>query len=166
VSQPILMITALTGAEDCAAAMKRQLQTTVEIAANRKAALVALRRCEYSVVVVDDSLAEADPAGTDLIWKNAALAVPLQINFAISGTPRVIREVRAALYRREQEQALAMRVAASTIENELKSTVTGLLLQSQLALAEPSVSPVIAQKLKLVVELAGNLRAQLARPQA
>ena len=59
-----------------------------------------------------------------------------------------------------------MRAAASTIENELKSTVTGLLLQSQLALAEPSASPSLQQKLKLMVELAGTLRTQLARTQA
>ncbi len=165
-SQPILMITALAGAENCATAMSRQLGSAVELVASRKAALAALRRTQYAVVVVDDSLAEADPEGTELIWKHAELAVPLQVNFAISGTPRVVREVRSALVRREQEQSLAMRAAATTIENELKSTVTGLLLQSQLALAEPSVSPTLQEKLKLMVELAGNLRNQLARPQA
>lgn len=165
-SQPVLMITALAGAENCATAMARQLSRPVEIAATRKAALAALRRKEYSVVVVDDSLAESDPAGTELIWKHAGLAVPLQVNFAISGTSRVAREVRSALARRDREQSLAMRAAASTIENELKSTVTGLLLQSQLALADPSSSPNLTEKLKLMVELAGNLRQQLARPQA
>ncbi|HVJ06898.1 MAG TPA: hypothetical protein VM554_00795 [Acidisarcina sp.] len=163
---PILMITALAGSENCAMAMGRQLGLSVEVADTRKAALTALRRREYSVVVVDDSLAESDPAGMELIWKHAALAVPLQVNFAISGASRLAREVRLALSRREQEQSLAMRAAASTIENELKSTVTGLLLQSQLALAEPSASPVLTEKLKLMVELAGNLRQQLARPQA
>ena len=165
-SQPILMITGLAGAENCASAMSRQLGSAVELVASRKAALAALRRTQYAVVVVDESLAEADPEGTELIWKHAELAVSLQVNFAISGTPRVVREVRSALVRREQEQSLAMRAAATTIENELKSTVTGLLLQSQLALAEPSVSPTLQEKLKLMVELAGNLRNQLARPQA
>lgn len=164
-NQPILMITSLAGAENCASAMAHQLGFTVEIAATRKAALIALRRSEYSVVVVDEALAESDPAGTELIWKHAALAVPLQVNFAISGASRVAREVRSALNRREQDQSLAMRAAASTIENELKSTVTGLLLQSQLALAEPCASPMLTAKLKLMVELAGSLRQQLARPQ-
>ena len=165
-NQSILMITSISGAENCASAMARQIGSVVEIADTRKAALSALRRCEYSVVVVDDALAESDPAGTELIWKHAGLAVPLQVNFAISGASRVVREVRSALNRRGQEQSLAMRAAASTLENELKSTVTGLLLQSQLALAEPSASPILMEKLKLMVELAGNLRQQLARPQA
>ena len=101
-SQPILMITALAGAENCATVMSRQLGSAVELVASRKAALAALRRTQYAVVVVDDSLAEADPEGTELIWKHAELAVPLQVNFAISGTPRIVREVRSALVRREQ----------------------------------------------------------------
>jgi hypothetical protein len=98
-----------------------------------------------------------------LLWKNAGLAIPLQINFAISGTNRLIREVRAALQRREHEQALAMRAATSAIENELRDTVTGLLLHSQLALAEPILSAPLTAKLQIVAELAANLRTRLER---
>jgi hypothetical protein len=166
VSQPILMITAISGADNCAANLARQFGTTVEIAGTRKAGLSLLRRNEYSIVVVDDSMAESDPAGAELLWKHAGLAVPLQINFAISGPARVVREVRAALHRREQEQGLAMRAAANSIECELKSTVTGLLLQSQLALAEPAIAAPLAAKLRLMVELAGSLRGQLDRARA
>jgi hypothetical protein len=100
----------------------------------------------------------------ELLWKHSGLAVPLQINFALLGCARLGREVKAALARREQEQSLAMRAATSIIENELKSTVTGLLLQSELALAEPAVPPHLATKLKMMVELAGTLRRQLERP--
>jgi hypothetical protein len=162
-SQTVLMITSIAGAENCAASLARQLGFTVEIASTRKAGLAALRHREYSCVIVDDTIAEADPDGAELLWKHAGLAVPLQINFAISGSARLAREVRAALARREQEQSLAMRAAASTIESELKSTVTGLLLQSQLALADPQVSPQLTVKLKMMVELAGTLRQRLER---
>jgi hypothetical protein len=48
----------------------------------------------------------------------------------------------------------------------LKSTVTGLLLQSQLALAEPEVPPKLAGKLELVAELASSLRRTLEHAQA
>jgi hypothetical protein len=44
--------------------------------------------------------------------------------------------------------------------------MTGLLLQSELALAEPAISGSVATKLKLVIELAGSLRHQLERAQA
>jgi len=164
VPESVLMITAIAGAENCAAALSKQFGFTVEIAANRKAGLVALRNCEYALIVVDSSLIESDPDGADMLLRYSGLAIPLEINFAISGSGRLIREVRAALKRREQEQALAARAAATTMERNLRDTVAGLLLQSELALAEPEISPQLAAKLKLVVELAGNLRQRLDRP--
>ena len=94
------------------------------------------------------------------------MAVPVQINFAFYSGSRLAREVQAAIGRREQARVLALRAAASLLENELKSTVTGLLLQSQLALAEPELTPKLAGKLELVVELAGSLRRSLERAQA
>lgn len=160
----VLMITAIAGAESCAASLAAMLGVPVEIASSRKTGLAALRRRDYATVIVDESIATADPAGADLLWKHSGLAVPLQINFALLGCARLCREVRAALGRREQEQSLAMRAATSSLENELKGTVTGLLLQSELALAEPSAPPQLTAKLKLMVELAGTLRRQLERP--
>jgi hypothetical protein len=67
-----------------------------------------------------------------------------------------------ALNRRERERALAHEAAAEAIDNELKSTVAGLLLHSQLALQDREISPPLAEKLRLVADLAGNLRQQLA----
>ncbi len=163
--QAILMITAIAGAESCAASLAGTLGLPVEIASSRKLGLAALRRHDYATVIVDESIIEADPAGADLLWKHSGLAVPLQINFALLGCARLGREVKAALARREQEQSLAMRAATSSLENDLKSTVTGLLLHSELALSEPSVPPQLASKLKLMVELAGSLRRRLERPQ-
>ena len=128
----------------------------VEIASSRKLGLSALRRRDYATVIVDESIAEADPAGTDLIWKHSGLAVPLQINFALVGCARLGREVKAALARREQEQSLAMRAATSSLENDLKSTVTGLLLQSELALSEPSVPPAAGQQAEADGRAGGN----------
>lgn len=165
-SQSVLMITGISGAENCAESIAKQLGYAVEIAASRRAGLAALRRREYTVVVVDESVAESDPEGAELLWKHAGLAIPVQINFAISGAARLVREVRSALGRREQEQALAMRAAATAMESELRDTVTGLLLQSELALSEPSVSAPLAAKLRLVAELAGSLRHRLEQPHA
>ncbi len=51
--------------------------------------------------------------------------------------------------------------AVTGSKSNLRDTVAGLLLQSQLALAEPAISPHLANKLKLMVELAGNLRQKL-----
>ncbi|MGC9159616.1 MAG: hypothetical protein ACP5FH_11565, partial [Terracidiphilus sp.] len=131
----ILIVTGIEGARNCAAVVGAQLGMEVEVAEGRRAALTAMRRAEFAVVVVDESIAECDPAAAEAIWERAGLAIPLQINFALAGAARLTREIRAALRRREREQALAHRAAAAAIETELKSTVAGLLLHSQLALS-------------------------------
>jgi hypothetical protein len=136
----------------------------VEVAEGRKAALAALRRREYLAVVIDETLAECDPAAAEKICDQAGLAIPMQINFAISGASRLVREIRAALNRREREQTLARRAAAAAIEAELKSTVAGLLLHSQLALNGAGVPAAVADRLRMVADLAGSLRQQLSAP--
>jgi signal transduction histidine kinase len=160
----ILIVTGIEGARNCAAVVGTQLGMEVEVAEGRKAALAALRRREYAAVVVDETMAECDPSAAEAVWERAGLAIPLQINFALSGAARLIREIRAALHRREREQTLARRAAAAAIESELKTTVAGLLLHSQLALSGSEASSPVADRLRVVADLAGSLRQQLSAP--
>ncbi|HZD48636.1 MAG TPA: hypothetical protein VE178_07805 [Silvibacterium sp.] len=160
----ILMITAIAGAENCAAVVSKQFGLIVETAASRKEALALLRRREFALVVLDESLVETRENGMDSLLKHAGPAIPLEMNFAISGCGRLVREVRAALFRREREHDLALSVAATSIESELRDTIAGLLLQSQLALAEPGISPQISERLRLILELATSLRQRLDKP--
>ena len=160
----ILMVTGIEGARNCAAAVGEQLGMEMEVAEGRKDALAALRRREFQAVVIDDTLAECDPAAAEKICERAGLAIPLQINFALAGATRLVREIRAALRRREREQTLARRAAAAAIEAELKTTVSGLLLHSQLALSGNEVPQPVAERLRMVADLAGNLRQQLSNP--
>jgi hypothetical protein len=160
----VLMVTGIEGARNCGAAVGTQLGMVVEVAENRRAALAVLKRREFQAVVVDQTMVECDPAAAEAIWARAGLAIPLQINFALSGATRLVREIKAALHRREREQALASRAAAVAIETELKSTVAGLLLHSELALKGSGVSAVVADRLRVVAELAGTLRQQLNAP--
>jgi signal transduction histidine kinase len=160
----ILIVTGIEGALNCASVVSGQLGMEVEVAEGRKAALAALRRREFTAVVVDETMGECDPSAAEAIWGHSGLAIPLQINSALSGAARLTREIRAGLHRREREQMLARRAATAAIESELKTTVAGLLLQSQLALSGSEVSSPLADKLRMVAELAGNLRRQLNAP--
>ena len=160
----ILLITGIEGARNCADVIAKNLGMDVEVAEGRKTALALLRQKEYSAVVVDETIAECDPAAAEAIWDRAGLAIPLQINFALSGAARVMRDIRAALHRREREETLARRAATAAIESELKSTVAGLLLQSELALSGSDAASPVAERLRMVADLAGNLRRQLAAP--
>ena len=158
----ILIVTGIEGAENCVAALSRLLEHTCELANGRKAAIIALKRGEYAAVVLDEGIVDTDPAGADLIWEHTALAVPVQVNFALAGAQRLAREIRMALNRRERELALSHEAATQAIQMELKSTLSGLLLHSQLALADHEVSPPLAEKLRIVADLAGSLRQQLS----
>lgn len=164
-SQNVLIITAMASPERWVEALRTQLNLNAEVAPTRKMALAALRHREFSVVIADSGIIEADPVSADLIWKHSGLAVPVEINFALLSGSRLVREVRAALGRRAHEHTLALKTAASSLEGELRSTVTGLLLQSQLALSDPSLSPELTAKLKTMADLAGALGQKL-KPQA
>jgi DNA-binding NtrC family response regulator len=162
----VLLISPLVEASNVAASLESLLGCSVMVAASHRAALIALRHSEYAVVVVDDCMAEGNAVAAEQLWQSLGMAVPVQVNFAFSGASRLAREVQAAIGRREHQQVVAMRAAVSQLENDLKTTVTGLLLQSQLALAEPQLTEKLTGKLELVAELAGSLRRRLERTQA
>jgi signal transduction histidine kinase len=162
----VLVISGLSGAENCAAAIMQQMGLDVEVVPGRREALEALRAGSYAAVIVEDSLAEGDPRGAEVLWKMAGLAIPMQVNFALTGSARLIRDLRAALARREQEQGAAQRAALRAVESQLRESLSGLLLHTQLALREGPPSPQLEQRLRLMAELAGNLKQRLEGPQA
>jgi hypothetical protein len=156
-----LMITAIEGIEPTASALAADLAMTVEIAASRAAALRLLDRRQYAMVVLDQNLADSDPEGADLVWRHAGLAIPLQVNFALAGTARLLREMRAGLSRRQREQQLAGAAAMAAIDSDLKNAVTGFLLESRLALSEAGIPPGIETRLRTLEAIADRLRDRL-----
>jgi len=160
-SRDVLIISAIDGAANCARVVAEQVGAQVEVANSRRAGLAALKRVEFDVVVVEENLAEGDPEWAEQVWELSGLAMPVQVNFSISGCARLSREVKSALLRRDGTQAVARRAAVSEIENELRSTVTGLLLESELVLREPAIPASVEHRIRHLVELAGALRERL-----
>jgi hypothetical protein len=150
----VLLVSALSSAEQCAAAIMQQLGLDVEVVRGRREAMDALRRENYAAVIVEESLAESDARAAELLWKMTSLAIPMQVNFALTGEARLVRDLRAALARRDQDRDAAERAALAAMQSELRNTVSGLLLQTQLALH-------VEQRLRLMAELAGNLKQRL-----
>jgi len=88
-------------------------------------------------------------------------AIPVQVNLAISGMGRLVREVRAAVQRRQREELNARQAAIGKLQGELNGTLTALLLSSELALETPDLPAAVAEKLQSVHELVKKLRQQL-----
>ena len=70
------------------------------------------------------------------------------------------RELRAAVNRRKREVVVARQSVEQTLRNELKGTLTALMLSCELALQSPD--PGTAEgKIRQVYELALEMRAKL-----
>ena len=77
----------------------------VEVAEGREAAQAALRRREFLVVVVDETMRQCDPAAAEAICERRTGDSAYRVNFALSGASRLMREIRAALHRRPRTRA-------------------------------------------------------------
>ncbi|SEB45520.1 hypothetical protein SAMN05443244_0610 [Terriglobus roseus] len=157
----VLIVTAIDGAENLARALSREADAVVEIARSRRAALARLRRDPVTVVLLDSSLSEAEITTSEMVWQNAEGAVPLEINLANLGVNGAVRLLRSLLEGREQAEAIGRREATTAVAQELQSTITGLLLQSDLILREKALTPSVADKARQMKELANSLRVRL-----
>ena len=157
----ILLVTPNLKGEDCAAALTEATDSDVEVVQSLQEATSSLRTNEYHSVVLDQYLLETETDQTSTLMEHLGTAIPVQVNLAVSGMERLVREVRAALQRRAREEVVARRAAQEALRNELNSTVTALLLHCELAIANSDLPATAAEKLRTAHELVGKLRTQL-----
>jgi len=157
----ILLIAPSARAQECARVLQEATSEPVHVAAGLRQAATQLRAQEYSAVVADQSLVEAEPEESELVLQHIGTAIPIYVNFAISGIERMVREVKAALQRRKREVVVARQAAELDLRNELKDTVTALLLSSEIVLQLPELPAAAAGRAQTVYELAQQLRGKL-----
>jgi hypothetical protein len=158
----ILLVTTSSRARDCASALELGTGHKTHVAGSVPAAVAKLKAGDYEGLAIDQSLLEADFRALDTLLNHAGIAMPVYINLAVNGNERVVREVEVALHRADQEKVIAMHVAQRVLGNQLRGQVTGILLNSELALRQQSISPDVVAKLQSVRELAEKMRSQLA----
>ena len=155
----VLLVAPEPAATTVAEALRQGLDAYVELSQPGQSSLSALRREEFSLILLDENLAAAEPHATDALYTAAGATPVLEMSFAICSTERVLRQVRSALSRRAQDQAKARSAAAAELGNELNASLAGLLLESQLALR--AAGPELAPALRHLIDLAAELRSQL-----
>jgi len=141
--------------------MTDALRCPVEVAESRKSALSAMRRAEYAAVIVDDAIAEADDESAEQLWNAAGLAVALQVNFAISNSARIIREIRAGMHRRHLEETRARKAAENNLQADIGSALTGIVLELDLLRNSDDVPLHFRDRLAQVSLLTTDLRKKL-----
>ena len=157
----ILLITHSAKAEECAAALQAATNEPARTAPNLRQAASQLREQEYSAVVIDQSTLDAEPDEGEMLLQHIGTAMPVYVNFAISGIERVVREVRVALCRRKREVVMARQSAEGALRSELKGTVTALLLSCELALQVPNLPKAAEAKVQAAHDLARELRTKI-----
>lgn len=160
----ILLITPSARAQQCADALQAASNEIVQVAATLSQAATQLRTQEYVAVVMDQLALEAEPDDSEVVMQHIGAAIPVYVNFAISGTERVVRELRAALHRRQKEALLARQWAEQTLRGELNGTVTALLLSCEMALQAPSLPSTAEAKIRAACGLAQEIRNKLSIP--
>jgi hypothetical protein len=157
----ILLVTTSSRARECAAALEQGTGHKTHLATSVPQAVSKLEAADYEGLVIDQSVLESDFRAFDTLLNHCGLAMPLHINLALHSTERVVREIQAALRRADKERLMATHAAGQALRNQLRSELTGILLNSELALRQSSVPPEVAEKLKSVRELAEKMRSQL-----
>jgi len=157
----VLLVTPIVRSTECATALKAATGEPVVIAATLLEATTLLRTETFRAAVFDQHLLEREPQETALAFAHLGAAIPIEVNLALSGVERLVRNVQAALRRQLQEQAAARQAAALALHSDLNDALTALLLQLDSAI-ETSLSSEAAEKLRSAQALAEELRSQLA----
>jgi hypothetical protein len=159
----LLVITPSAKARGCAQAIQQVTSEETHVAATLSQAMAQLRAQEYVAILIDQAFLETEPVESDMVLEHIGDAIPVQVNFAISGMDRIVRELRAALQRRKKDVSHARHAAQEGLRNELKGTVTALLLSCEMALCVPDLesAPQAMAKMRTVYELAQEVRAKL-----
>jgi len=157
----ILLTTSLAKAQDCALALQDATHEAVTVCVTLPDAIAQLQVQEVSVVIFDQLLLDTDPEGSETVLKHLGAAVPVYLNFAVTSSGRVLRELRCALQRRKREVLAAKREAEQALRHELKEMVTALLLSCQMASQVPDLPKMAESKMQAVEALAREMSAKL-----
>jgi hypothetical protein len=157
----ILLVTPHEEVKSCTQRLEEAIGDSLEIATDLRQAAARLRSAEYRVVVVDQLLVDAEPSEADAVLQHVGSALPVQVNFGISDAGRVIREVRAAVGRRQREERILQQAAQKALSTELREPLTALLLSCELAMEVPNLPLAAAEQIRSVHRLARTLRTRL-----
>jgi hypothetical protein len=153
----ILLLSAVNKARDCARALEEASHEPVEVCTTIEAAVVKLQQQEFSAVVLDELVIDSELDHGEAIYKHLGSALLVCSNFAIVRIERVVQQFRRASQRRSRELANAKKHAAQAVGQELKDTITALMLSCEIVLKTPQLPLEAEQKMQEVEALARKL---------
>lgn len=157
----ILLITPSANGPQLADSLYAATSQETHLAQSLQQGATRLREQIYSAAVIDQFLLETEPEESDQMIEHLGTAFPVYVNFGVTGMERLVREVRSALHRRRREEAAARRAVAEQMHSEMSETLTAMLLSCELAMSVPDVPDSAVQKIRMIDNLARELRLRL-----
>ncbi|MBZ5666052.1 MAG: hypothetical protein LAO30_15735 [Acidobacteriia bacterium] len=157
----ILLVTPSERASEWAEALNEATGEKIMVTGSLAQATTFLRAESFLAVVLDQFLLEAEPDEAADTIEHMGTAIPVQVNLALTGMERLVREVRAAIKRRRREEVAARQAAVGKFQNELNTTVTALLLSVELAMESLGLPAAANERLESMHALVKKLRMQL-----
>jgi len=148
----ILLVTPAQRAPECAIVLEQVTGEPVTVARSLLEATTQLRTSLFTIAIFDHHLIETEPNETDTAYAHLGDAAFLNVNFALTGMDRLIREVRTARTRRQRTQAAALSAATLSLKSTLNDSLTTLLLHSKLAANMPNLAPDAIERLTAIHE--------------
>jgi DNA-binding NtrC family response regulator len=158
----ILLVWASEKAKGYARAIEGELRESVRVVSNLDLACEQLRANEFSAVVLDQWEVDLESPAAAVVFEHLGPAIPVSVNFGLSGIERIIRELRAAFVRRRLESRLAHETVRQALRDELKEDATALLLCCGLALEQPELGELARTRLEEINERARRISSKLA----
>jgi hypothetical protein len=157
----ILLVTALKKVSGLVHEIEEATAKSVVVCTSVSEATGQLETREFSTVVVDELLFDAElDEGLTLI-KHLGSAVPIYINFALCSQERLVRDVHLALERRKRDITQAKREAQDALRHDLRETVTALLLSCEMAFRDAELPASVANRMQTVEALARDVSLKL-----
>jgi hypothetical protein len=157
----ILIVTPSASGPQCAELISKALNQKSKLVTSIRQAIASVRSAEYRVIVMDEDLFEVNPTAAAGVAELAEGAITVFLNFGIANSDRVIREVKAALRRRERDEATARHSATLQLQGELSNDLTGILVSAQTAMSTPDLPPPVQSRLSNLYEIARKLQLRL-----
>jgi hypothetical protein len=143
-------------------AIEATLHSQVVLAVTFAEASQAVAISPYRAMILDEALADLDPAGADQFLAHCIEGFPIFVKLAITGLPRCLQQIQLALRRFEREQKSALLTAQHLVRSQMRDALTSIFICAQLALKTPELPPEAARHINSVIEAGEALQSAIA----
>ena len=147
-------------ASEAGRALRFHLAADVTVTETQARCIDALRRDSFDLILLEESALDLDPQGAEALYEALGASAAIEVNFGIMRADRVALAAGSALRRRQLDLQRAQAAAYSALQHQLTASVSGLLLESQLALrqAGPDAVPALHRLVGLAEHVCATLR--------